>query len=282
MTRRNLITFCLLCLFFTQVFAATAIIKVPVAEMYKQPNLDAGPISQAIYGASVDVVKRVNNWTLIGTHDDYTGWVANRNLVFRAWPKTAHTIKATNLFVAIYQENDMNLHPPIMVPYGTTLPLIKVLDEKWVKVMLPSGQAGFMRHNDVAVDPKPMTMRQMLRFSRSLVGLTYVWSGVSTYGFDCSGFVQFLYKQIGVILPRDAGLMAKWPGFIKVSRQNLRPGDVMLMGYNNQISHAGVYLGNGYFVNSTSYLSSTVKISKLSNAHWTNIFITARRLKKKT
>lgn len=260
-------------------FAAKAIINVPIAYMHKQPAGDSSVISNAAFGNEVDVVSQDGDWSLVATPDYYRGWVANKDLVFKSWPKADHIIKTTNLFTAIYVEQDMNSHPPIMVAYGTELPLIEQLDEKWVRVMMPNGDSGYMRRADVAIDPKPMSMFQMIKFSSKLVGLAYVWGGNTPFGFDCSGLVQFLYKQMGINLPRDAGLMAKWPGFIKVSRSQLKPGDVMLMGYDGEISHAGMYLGNGYFINSTSFNSSTVKISKLSLPHWDQIFITARRLK---
>ncbi len=282
MIRNIRLIFLLLIFAVSNVFAATAIINVPAANMHKKPAIDASVISQAIYGMSVDVVKQEKGWTMIGTHDYYSGWVKNSDLVFKSWPKKKQAVEANNLFTAIYQEPDMNMHAPIIIPYSAKLPLIKIMDVKWVEVMLPDGGSGYMRRGDVSIDPKPMTMRQMLKLSRKFVGLSYIWGGNSTFGFDCSGFVQQLYKQMGIILPRDTGLLVKWPGFIKVTKAELRPGDVMLFGYNNVISHAGMYLGGGYFVNSTSFKDSTVKISKLSKPHWTQLFITARRLRTAT
>lgn len=286
MIYRNIIfctLFCTLFFFGLNVYAATAIVNVPVANLHKQASLDAPVISQTIYGSNIDVINKTKSgWALIGTHDYYTGWVQNSELSFKTSPKSEHNIEANILFAAIYQEADMNKHKPIMVPFSTKLPLVKIIDEKWIEVRLPTGKSGFMRRNDVKIDPQPLTMAKMVKLSRKFVGLPYIWGGVSTYGFDCSGFIQFLYKQIGITLPRDATLMTKWNGFTKVSKENLQPGDPLYFGYDNKISHAGMYLGDGYFINATNFKSSTVKISKLSDEHWTTLFITARRLKNST
>ncbi|MCK4609391.1 MAG: C40 family peptidase, partial [Gammaproteobacteria bacterium] len=125
----------------------------------------------------------------------------------------------------------------------------------------------------------PLSMAEMLQLGHKFVGLPYLWAGDSTFGYDCSGIVQAMYAQMGVTLPRDGKQQAGWPGFYQVAEKDLKPGDALYFGWNNDISHAGLYLGNHKFLNSTAYQDPTVHISDLRAPHWRDIYITARRLK---
>lgn len=258
-------------------------INIPVANMYQKPDENSSVVSQAIYNSRVEVIdENRNSWILIRTQDDYTGWLPEQDVVNGIAKPSKHIAEVKNLFANIYAEPDTMKHKPLlMVPFSTQIPITKFSDERWIKLRLVDGGSGWIQHDDITVDPKPLTMQQMLQLSRKFLGVPYLWGGTSTYGVDCSGFVQMLYKQMGVILPRDNIPQSNWPGFTRVSKQNLRPGDVLFFGWNNQISHEAVYLGHNKFINSTPYKVPIVHISDLNDPHWREIYITARRLKSK-
>lgn len=85
------------------------------------------------------------------------------------------------------------------------------------------------------------------------LGVPYVYGGSSPNGFDCSGFVQYVYAKCGINLPRTADIQAE-TGF-KVSKSELQPGDlVFFAGDFINISHVGIYVGNGQMIHaSTTY-----------------------------
>ncbi|WP_240376113.1 peptidoglycan-binding protein [Bacillus piscicola] len=104
------------------------------------------------------------------------------------------------------------------------------------------------------------------------VGTPYVWGGTSTSGFDCSGFLQYVFKENGVNLPRtvagiyDAGTAVKSP----------RVGDIVFFEtYQPGASHAGIYLGNDQFIHAGS--STGVTVSNLNASYWKERYLGAKR-----
>lgn len=96
------------------------------------------------------------------------------------------------------------------------------------------------------------------------LGLKYVWGGNSlTKGADCSGFTQQIYKKYGVSLPHHAADQAKM-GTKITSKKDLQAGDLVFFGSKNNITHVGIYGGDGKFVESP-HTGASVRVSKLSS-----------------
>lgn len=82
----------------------------------------------------------------------------------------------------------------------------------------------------------------LVTFARQFTGTPYVLGGTTPAGFDCSGFVQYVYSQFGVSLPRTAGEQGA-VGQV-VSAADAQPGDIVVWGS----WHVGIYTGNGYHI----------------------------------
>ena len=96
------------------------------------------------------------------------------------------------------------------------------------------------------------------------LGLKYVWGGNSlTSGADCSGFTQQIYKKFGVSLPHHAADQAKM-GTKITSKKKLQAGDLVFFGSKNNITHVGIYGGDGKFIESP-HTGASVRVSKLSS-----------------
>ena len=74
-------------------------------------------------------------------------------------------------------------------------------------------------------------------------GAPYVWGGEAPAGFDCSGFVRYVYAQLGVTLPHNAAMQYRYGS--AVSRDNLEPGDLVFF---DRLRHNGIYIGEGRFI----------------------------------
>lgn len=108
------------------------------------------------------------------------------------------------------------------------------------------------------------------------LGTPYRSGGTSLgSGFDCSGFVQWAYKSLGIDLPRTAREQATFGE--PVSRDELREGDIVAFRHPRRGYHTGIYVGDGKFIHSPRQRSS-VKIVSLDSAYFKPIFIGARRL----
>ncbi|MBZ5583270.1 MAG: C40 family peptidase [Acidobacteriia bacterium] len=268
-------------------FAASlpnAVVLQPVANMYSKPSPDADVVSQAIYGANVGILDQQEGWARIRTPDDYTGWVPASSLrAGAAYAAAGRVAEVRSLFAHLYREADVTRHAPLLtVPFETRLEAVSDPKEngRWISVRLPDDRSGWVQTADVNFDPKPLSIPEMLEFSKRFLGLPYTWGGTSSYGYDCSGFVQMLERRRGVLMPRDAQPQADWSGVMPVERKDLRPGDLLYFGSSAQhITHTGMYLGEGKFIDATTYETPMVRIDDLENPRWTKLLVAMRRVK---
>ncbi|BAU29205.1 cell wall-associated NlpC family hydrolase [Aneurinibacillus soli] len=113
--------------------------------------------------------------------------------------------------------------------------------------------------------------------AKSLIGVPYCWGGTTTSGFDCSGFVRYVFAKDEVSLPRTAYDMYQQGK--PVSRSALRRGDVVFFKTASYapVTHTGVYIGNGKFVHASS--SKGVSISNVDDRYyWGQRYVGAKRL----
>ena len=116
---------------------------------------------------------------------------------------------------------------------------------------------------------------------RRYVGVPYVWGGSTPSGFDCSGFVQYVYRKHGVPLPRVSRQMAHAGQRVSPSVSNLREGDLMLFsGRNGVINHVALYAGRNRILHSSSS-GQGVGFDNLSSkrgAYFRSHLVAARRV----
>ena len=126
----------------------------------------------------------------------------------------------------------------------------------------------------------PALADSILERGMSLIGTRYRFGGTSEAGFDCSGFIGYLFREeAGMNLPRSTREMINVDAPL-VSRSNLEPGDLLFFATNGRrgrVSHAGIYLGDNQFIHSSSRRSGGVRIDSLGDSYWSKTFIEAKR-----
>ena len=264
--------------------APNAVVQQPVANMYSRPSEDADVVSQGIYGANVTVVEQQEGWARIRTADEYLGWTSLKALaVGPAYASSGKVAEVQSLFAHIYRETSVTRHAPLItVPFEARLEVVGSAkdDAHWLQVRLVDDRPGWIQAGDVSLAPKKMTIPEMLEFSKRFLGLPYTWGGTSSYGYDCSGFSQMLGRRRGLNMPRDAQPQAEWSGAVAIDRKDLQPGDLLYFGSSDKkITHTGVYLGDGKFINATTYQTPMVRVDDLNEPHWTSLLVAARRVK---
>ena len=118
--------------------------------------------------------------------------------------------------------------------------------------------------------------QQIIATAKKYIGVPYVWGGESPSGFDCSGLIQYVFKQHGISLNRT--VVTQYQHGYAVAKSDLQPGDLVFFQntYTTGLSHIGIYIGNGQFIHASS--SQGVTLSSLSNSYWTSHYHSARRI----
>ena len=117
----------------------------------------------------------------------------------------------------------------------------------------------------------------VLQYAARYLNTPYKYGGATPAGFDCSGFVQYVYKHFDISLPRTAAAQAK--AGVRVDKANLSPGDLVFFDTEGSgISHVGIYAGNGRFIHSSSPNSGGVIYTSLGESFYSKSYAGARRL----
>jgi cell wall-associated NlpC family hydrolase len=125
---------------------------------------------------------------------------------------------------------------------------------------------------DAAVLP-PARYGGVVAIAMQYLGIPYLWGGASpSTGFDCSGFVLYVFAQVGVSLPHHAASQYNYG--VPVPKDALQPGDLVFF---NGLGHNGIYIGGGQFIHSP-HTGDVVKISSLSDSWYAATWYGARRI----
>ncbi|SHH12746.1 Cell wall-associated hydrolase, NlpC family [Thermosyntropha lipolytica DSM 11003] len=118
---------------------------------------------------------------------------------------------------------------------------------------------------------------RIIEFASRYLGTPYRYGGNSPGGFDCSGFVYYVFDQFGISLPRTAA--GQFQNGVAVSREELMVGDLVFFScYSKGIDHVGIYVGEGRFIHSSSPRSGGVIYSSLNEAYYARSYVGAKRI----
>ncbi len=148
-------------------------------------------------------------------------------------------------------------------------------DSNKAPLFFRGGKSTGITPSAYALNKNKPTAGAIIATAKKYIGVPYVWGGSTPSGFDCSGFVQYVFNAHGVPLPRTS--KQQYGVGKKVSKANLKPGDLVFFDTEgNGVSHLGIYIGNNQFVHASS--SKGVTITSLSNTYWAPRYYGAKRI----
>lgn len=270
-------------------FTAEALVhytRFPVINMQEEPDPLAPVVSQARYGVELSLIASERDWVKIATPDGYEGWIPEAALLSRWTPYSASSNigRVQTLCAHIYRQPDITSSPPIIsLPFATPIEFLSPpSEERWHAITLVDGSEGWIQKGDFTTRLDPLSIEEMAALSQQFIGLPYTWGGTSSFGFDCSGFVQMLYRLVGIDLPRDSSQQAVIEEGVRIPRDELEVGDLLVFGTNPpKVNHVGIYLGDGKYIHAAALIKSgspTVRIDEIDEKNPLKQFMTGIRL----
>lgn len=241
--------------------------------------------TQVLFGQEVLLMEEKENWAHIiipsqpssKNESGYPGWVPKSQLVRSEAEWNLHdgpVVVVTSPKAILSGENILELS------FQTTLPLINEEDSK-VFVQTPKGIGELSWENIVVFETMAARYKGMgsdiVSAGEQFLGLPYLWGGMSSYGYDCSGFSYSMCKANGYIIPRDAHDQANAGKTVPLSE--IKPGDLLFFAHEEgkgSIHHVGIYYGNGKLLHSPN-TGKAVEIILLAGTIYERELCAARR-----
>ena len=219
-------------------------VRTPVANLYRSHSFMSDQVTQALMGETVEVLDSHESWFKVRQWDDYESWIHEFYLM-----DMGHSYGDTYFFDRHTNQLICDDGSEIYLPFGVELP-IEQIDESSVTVWLPWGDWG-----KYVLPPKKDFKNQVERLivnARKFNGVQYQWGGISTFGCDCSGFVQTIFKSVGVKLPRDSH--QQFDEGQKIDIDVVVKGDLLFFAENDKIDHVAISLGDSRIIHCSGFV----------------------------
>lgn len=242
------------------------IVDVSVCNIRSSADFSSEMITQSLLGTPVKVLEK-DGWLHIQTPDRYLGWVHSVGVYqvneqeLHAWNR-AEKVVVTDHYGWVYEKPDIKSQHISDVVAGNRL-RFEGQHGKFYKVSYPNGRKGYILKEQAQLESfwrknLKKDAESILGTAKTMMGVPYLWAGMSSKGVDCSGFVRTILYMHDIIIPRDASQQCLRGDRIEIASDfsNLIPGDLIFFGSKatnqrkERVVHVALYLGNKRFIHS--------------------------------
>lgn len=217
----------------------------------KGPTTDSEIVTTLILNTGVTITAQTDDWYKV-TYGDYTGYIYK--------PLISETPKVTNRGNETRQpETDIEEETPAVDNNQTTN------NTNSNETVAPSVPAASSKGE------------QIVSFAKQYLGYSYVYGGTTPSGFDCSGFIYYVFNSCGYSISRSLTSQANTG--TAVSKSELQPGDIVFFDNtsNGSLGHVGIYIGNGQMIHAANSKRGVVT-DTINSGYYNTYYYQARRI----
>lgn len=236
---------------------------ISVACIREEPRHGSELVSQCLLGEPVALTGRKGEWLEVESAEGYRGWVNESSIAEKceadmaAWRSAERYVVDSPYEIRVYADSCLDAADGVVtdlvdgcIVEGNIAGTPGVLH-----VTLPDGRSGyadrrlFMEIGDWS--NQAYNVEKIIDRAKSLMGVPYLWGGLSTKSMDCSGLVKLCHRANGIIVRRDASQQAECG--TPVARDSLQRGDLLFFGNHEtgRVTHVGIYDGDSMYVHSS-------------------------------
>jgi gamma-D-glutamyl-L-lysine dipeptidyl-peptidase len=211
--------------------------------LYEKPTFDTSLSSELYFGTELEVLDEEEKWVFTRQRDGYLGWVYQSYLGEGLAPEAAHLVLMPSVELRAVPNETSEITTRLVGGTGVTVQ--ETLDG-WSRVS--ANKTGWLPTSSLrALTKLPETIEEkrklLIEDSMQMIGVPYLWGGISGNGIDCSGFARLLHRWVGVDVPRDADMQH---AAAKSVQPPFEVGDLLFFAERNRdrrITHVGISLG---------------------------------------
>ena len=206
----------------------TWFVSRPVAPVYRKPGFTSEIVTQGLIWEKVTIIDQHNSWVYIKMEDEYMGWIhqfyiKEINIVIKDF--IFITDRSTNVLLDWNKKDSIKS----ILSFGSRVPLLDKTS-KYFKIMLNRNTIGYI---DKQSNMKIKYKDEIIKIGSKLLGVPYLWGGKSSFGYDCSGFIQMIFKTVGIYLPRDTSQQFIYNKLKSINKKEAQAGDLIFFSKNN-------------------------------------------------
>ena len=224
------------------------IVNASVVNIYSDPDFKSAVVTQGLLGESCVIMDSMGDWFNVNQWDGYSGWIHKHQGIL--------TNKTYDANLTVFEMDGV-----VTKESGKTvirdLTFGNILNGKPMSggfaVTLPDGEKGWTSTLLGRMTEQP-TRKSIIRLARSFMGVPYLWGGKSPHGFDCSGYIQTIYKTFNLELPRDAHQQADHFKESTITMEEAKQADLHFFKNGGKITHVALAEENGYFLHAQGWV----------------------------
>ena len=223
-------------------------VNASVVNIYSDPDFNSAVVTQGLLGESCKIIDLKDDWCNVKQWDDYGGWIHIQQGIVADKPYDANltvfemdgivTKKSSKKVIRDLAFGNLLRGKPMNGGFSVTL---------------PDGEKGWTDTLLGRMTERP-TRKSIIRLARSFLGVPYLWGGKSPHGFDCSGYIQTVYKTFNIELPRDAYQQADHFKEFTITMDEAKQADLHFFKNNGKMTHVVLAEENGYFLHAQGWV----------------------------